>query len=308
MMSEVSLFRNTTIVSQDEENDISRGIASKSDLELSRHNTPQSSDDPTRPSPPDLITIKPLPILPSPLAPTPSSSSSVSIKPEDIWHSAKENSDTSRKLGEMILATHPDAGKVTDPSSGLTPVMVAIKHGHVSFASRLLPYSPILHKDMEGKTILHHAVMNIHQENELGKGGTYREDSDFLRLIRQILKASRDNYSPADFVGFVNTLDRNAESALYFGAKRNKLRTVKLLMEYDAFISPMGGYRGKNALIPAIREGNEAMVRHLFSARPDRRPNFEWIDFEGIDITKEIKDFLKTIKPKPKSSFFRRKG
>ncbi|CAL4994802.1 unnamed protein product [Urochloa decumbens] len=132
-----------------------------------------------------------------------------------------------------------------------TPLLSAVKRGHVSLVSFLLRHShdqqlcnvlkeAILKQDNGGCNVLHHALRSGHRE-----------------LALELIAAEP---------GLSRAVDRNKESPMFIAVTRNDVDVFeKLLKIPDSAHS--GAFR-YNALHAAVRNGNSAIAKRLMETRP----------------------------------------
>jgi len=119
---------------------------------------------------------------------------------------------------------------------GETPLLAAVRNGHVSLASFLLwrcyhlgMGEAILKQDKYGFNALHHAIRNGHEELA-------------LELIAAEPSLSR-------------AVSERKESPMFFALTRNFTRVYEQIVQ-DPLSSYTGGLHGRNCLHAAVRNGN----------------------------------------------------
>lgn len=218
----------------------------------------------------------------SSLQPTNSLQSISSLQPESIWIAAAERSESSQDLCRSVLDKYPEAAKITDDSTGYTPIMVAAKRYNTAIVVLLLPHSNLMARDQEGKTVLHHMVM-VAQARKV--------DASFVETLKQIISHTEGHKEGK----IIDMLDQNGRSPLYFCVPRNNQEiakeTVKALIEAGAWIHPPEGERGSDVFERAIELENEEMFEYLLEngakINPDRVRNMK------KRITEDMKYYLK---------------
>ncbi|VAI26002.1 unnamed protein product [Triticum turgidum subsp. durum] len=137
-----------------------------------------------------------------------------------------------------------------------TPLLAAVRNGHVSLASFLLGSchqlgmgQAILKQDKYGFNALHHAIRNGHEELA-------------LELITAEPSLSR-------------AVSECNESPMFFALTRNFTRVYEQLVQ-DPLSSYTGGLHDRNCLHAAVRNGNPEMAKHILRNYP------------GLMITEDI--------------------
>ncbi|KAI4963451.1 hypothetical protein ZWY2020_014077 [Hordeum vulgare] len=137
-----------------------------------------------------------------------------------------------------------------------TPLLVAVRNGHVSLASFLLGscHKPrmrqsILKQDKYGFNVLHHAIRNGHEELA-------------LELIIAEPSLSR-------------AVSECKESPMFFALTRNFTRVYEQLVQVP-LASYTGGRLGRNCLHAAVRNGNPEIAKQILENYP------------GLMITEDI--------------------
>jgi ankyrin repeat protein len=126
--------------------------------------------------------------------------------------------------------------------------MEAAKEDNTRIVRLLLNMSPLTKRDAEGKTVLHYAVLK-----------TKHETSDFLELIRDMVKIARSKHPDSEFI---DALDSNYGSPLYYCVDIGKLKTATILLELRAKINPFeGSQRNENdVFVHAAQLENKDML------------------------------------------------
>lgn len=170
--------------------------------------------------------------------------------PEKIWEVVKHKKDPGSVYHDVcyqILTNYPEVRESIN-EDGLTPIMEAAKEDNTRIVRLLLNMSPLTKRDAEGKTVLHYAVLK-----------TKHETSDFLELIRDMVKIARSKHPDSEFI---DALDSNYGSPLYYCVDIGKLKTATILLELRAKINPFeGSQRNENdVFVHAAQLENKDML------------------------------------------------
>jgi Ankyrin repeats (3 copies) len=214
---------------------------------------------------------------------SPNRRSNSNIPLERIWVAIKGNDANARTVCEAILNEYENAAHYTDEKSR-TPIMIAAQDNNMVMVRLFLPHSPILVQDIDGKTLLHHAV---------SRPSSRPETKDSLDVIDQILR-----YARKDEADIVNIVDNNKKSPLFYCVRPNMLETAKLLIDNGAWINPPKDSAERDVLIEAVDLQKQAMVTLLLA----RKADFEWSRLPKYkEIPKSIRSLLENIKPRQKA-------
>ena len=206
-------------------------------------------------------------------------------KEEDIWRVIGENTENSKTLCEIIMSEHPRVANIKD-SSGCTPLMRATEAFNSPIILLLIEnlniYKgdadgglSICNRDAEGKTVLHYAGMRFSKETE-----------EYLRVVEAIVIGAQQQAAK----DFVNILDNDGRSALWFCVLSKKLHTAEMLIRHGALVNFPAGSKGKNVFKKAVSTNNVDMVE-LFQ---NKGATWDWSEFkDSADISKEMKRMLK---------------
>ena len=162
--------------------------------------------------------------------------------------------------------------------------MIAAHDNNMAMVSLLLPHSLVLAKDVDGRTMLHHAV---------SRPSPIPETKESLDIIGQIIGHARQAG-----VDIVNIADNNKQFPLYYCVKPNMLKTAEFLIKNDAWINPLRNSDGKDVFIEAVKLQKDEMVR-LFL---EKGAKFEWPRLPNHqDIPDRILFRLEQVKPRQKA-------
>jgi hypothetical protein len=210
-----------------------------------------------RPQPPQHRTLQPNPptvrktnqVMSPTLAVSPSARPDI-FKPDEIWDAVKEEGVSATSWCKAILKENKTRALDIN-QDGYTPIIIAAQDNNIDMVNLLVDYSFILHRDREGKTVLHHAILGLAQHARLETG------IGFLGVIRKILHRGK-----ADLV---NILDDNRCSPLYYCVEQNMLETAKILVGAGAWINPPAKSPGRDVFIEAAKRGTPNMVKFFLA-------------------------------------------
>ncbi|KAH6672834.1 hypothetical protein B0J14DRAFT_700840 [Halenospora varia] len=199
--------------------------------------------------------------------------------PEDIWSIAGDPQDeVKQNTCKSILKERPDTAKLTDKNE-CTPIMIAAQKHNMGIVSILCTYSPLQHKDTEGKTVLHHMI--------LGQRPLYnhcKNDPKFVNTLKQILNRAKE-----EKIDIINMIDGGKYSALYYCLTTHTVETAKILIKTGAMHHPPGG---SDIFRRAMVEQDENMVK-LFLDSKDLKPP---LTFDMKNLPKTSKVVLNLLK------------
>uniref|UniRef100_A0A8R7U352 PGG domain-containing protein n=2 Tax=Triticum urartu TaxID=4572 RepID=A0A8R7U352_TRIUA len=167
---------------------------------------------------------------------------------------------------------------------GETPLITAVRNGHVSLASFLLgrhcsvlgSRQPILQQDKYGFNALHHAIRNGHKDFAL----------ELIAAEPALSQAGKHNESP-----------------MYFAVMRNFTQVFKKLMQ-NPLSASLGGQHGRNYLHAAVMNGDQEIVKIIMKERPElareadikkNTPIAKAVESDKIDILQIILEHDSTL-------------
>ncbi|XP_037410682.1 ankyrin repeat-containing protein At2g01680-like [Triticum dicoccoides] len=168
---------------------------------------------------------------------------------------------------------------------GETPLITAVRNGHVSLASFLLAQhcsvlgsrQPILQQDKYGFNALHHAICSGHKD-----------------LSLELVTAE-----PA----LSQAVGKHNESPMYFAVTRNFTQVFEKLIQ-NPLSACSGGEHGRNCLHAAVMNGDQEFVKIIMKKRPEsarevdkyqNTPIVLAVRYTNIDILQVMLEYDSTL-------------